>query len=202
MRKTNLEPRSARASRATGETTVRVSLEIDGSGSAEVDTGIGFFDHMLHLFAKHAGVDLTVAASGDLEVDGHHTVEDVGIVLGQVIRDAIGDKRGICRYGHCYVPMDEALGFCAMDFSGRPFLVFHAEFRSDLVGTMATELVREFFQALASAAGMTIHLKCEYGYNDHHKIEALFKAFGRAFRMAAAIDGDFADSIPSTKGVL
>ena len=202
MKSNSYTAREARLSRTTGETNIRASILIDGSGTAEVDTGIGFFDHMLTLFAKHSGVDLTIAAEGDLHVDGHHTVEDTGIVLGTLIREALGDKRGITRYGNMYLPMDEALGFCALDISGRPYLVFQSEFGGEMVGGFATELTEEFFRAVAANAGLTLHLRCEYGNNDHHRIEALFKAFGRAFRQAAAIDPDFSDDIPSTKGVL
>ena len=194
--------RLAQLSRSTGETTVRVHVNLDGAGTSELNTGIGFFDHMLALFARHGGLDLTVVAQGDLQVDGHHTVEDVGIVLGKVISEALGDKKGITRYGSSYLPMDETLAFCALDISGRPYLVFSAEFTSDRVGEFATELTEEFFRAIAAHAGITLHMRCEYGTNNHHKIEALFKAFGRAFRQAISIDVDFADEIPSTKGIL
>ena len=194
--------RLAQLSRTTGETTVRIHVNLDGAGTSELNTGIGFFDHMLTLFARHSGLDLTVAVQGDLQVDGHHTVEDVGIVLGKTISEALGNKRGISRYGNAYLPMDETLAFCALDISGRPYLVFHADFTSDLVGEFATELTEEFFRAVAMHAGITLHMRCEYGWNNHHKIEALFKAFGRAFRQAVSIDLDFSDEIPSTKGVL
>ena len=194
--------RLAQLSRTTGETTVRVHVNLDGAGTSELNTGIGFFDHMLALFARHGGLDLTVAAQGDLQVDGHHTVEDVGIVIGKAISEALGDKKGITRYGHSYLPMDETLAFCALDISGRPFLVFSADFTSDMVGEFATELAEEFFRAVSVHAGITLHMRCEYGTNNHHKIEALFKAFGRAFRQAVSIDLDFADEIPSTKGIL
>ena len=194
--------RRSQASRTTGETIVRVSLNLDGDGTGEIDTGIGFFDHMLNLFARHSGLDLTVAAQGDLHVDGHHTVEDVGIVLGKAIREALDDKRGIRRYGHMYLPMDEALSFCAIDISGRPFLVFQSAFSGSMTGGFATELTEEFFRAVAFHAGITLHLRCEYGGNDHHRIESLFKAFGRALRQAVSVDPDFMEEIPSTKGVL
>jgi len=203
MRKTDTsEMRRAQLSRTTGETAVRVTLHLDGAGTGEIDTGIGFFDHMLSLFARHSGIDLAVAAQGDLQVDGHHTVEDVGIVLGKVIKEALGSKRGINRYGSMYVPMDEALGFCAIDISGRPYLVFSADFKGSMVGGFATELTEEFFRAVCMNAGITLHLRSEYGTNDHHKIESLFKAFGRAFRKAIAEDVEFSDEIPSTKGIL
>jgi len=194
--------RNAQLSRTTNETTVRVSLDLDGMGISEIDTGIGFFDHMLELFSRHGGLDLTVAAQGDLRVDGHHTVEDIGIVIGKTLAMALGDKRGINRYGNFTVPMDETLASCALDISGRPYLVMNAAFSSDRVGEFETELAAEFFRAVAFNAGLTLHLSCAYGTNDHHKIEAMFKAFARALRIAAAIDPDFADQIPSTKGVL
>jgi imidazoleglycerol-phosphate dehydratase len=194
--------RNAQLTRTTNETTVRVHLDVDGLGTSEIDTGIGFFDHMLDLLARHGGLDLTVAASGDLRVDGHHTVEDVGIVLGKTIAAALGEKRGINRYGHAVIPMDETLATCALDISGRPFLVVKAEYAGERVGDFDTSLTEEFFRALAFNAGITLHLSCEYGTNDHHKIEAMFKAFARALRMAASIDPDFSDRIPSTKGVL
>ena len=194
--------RNAQLTRTTNETTVRVHLDVDGLGTSEIDTGIGFFDHMLDLLARHGGLDLTVAASGDLRVDGHHTVEDVGIVIGKTIAAALGEKRGINRYGHAVIPMDETLATCALDISGRPFLVVKADYAGERVGDFDTSLTEEFFRALAFNAGITLHLSCEYGTNDHHKIEAMFKAFARALRMAASIDPDFSDRIPSTKGVL
>ena len=194
--------RNAQLTRTTNETTVRVHLDVDGLGTSEIDTGIGFFDHMLDLLARHGGLDLTVAASGDLRVDGHHTVEDVGIVIGKTIAAALGEKRGINRYGHAVIPMDETLATCALDISGRPFLVVKADYAGERVGDFDTALTEEFFRALAFNAGITLHLSCEYGTNDHHKIEAMFKAFARALRMAASIDPDFSDRIPSTKGVL
>ncbi len=194
--------RSARITRSTNETTVQVSLDLDGMGAGDIDTGIGFFDHMLELFARHGGLDLNVEAQGDLKVDGHHTVEDIGIVLGKAIADALGEKRGICRYGDAVIPMDETLASCALDISGRPFLVMKADFSGDRVGEFDTELVEEFFRAVSFNAGITLHILCEYGGNDHHKIEAMFKAFARALRKAVSVDPDFADMIPSTKGVL
>jgi len=194
--------RNAQLSRTTNETTVRVNMDIDGLGTSEVDTGIGFFDHMMELLARHGGLDLTVAAQGDLRVDGHHTVEDIGIVIGKTLSMALGDKRGINRYGSATIPMDETLATCALDLSGRPYLVFSATYSGDRVGDLDTELIEEFFRAVAFNAAITLHLRCEYGANDHHKIEAMFKAFARALRMAVAIDPDFSDQIPSTKGVL
>lgn len=194
--------RNAQLTRSTNETSVRVSIEIDGMGTGEIDSGIGFFDHMLELFSRHGGFDLTVAAQGDLRVDGHHTVEDVGIVLGKALASAVGEKQGIRRYGNASIPMDETLATCSLDISGRPFLVLRAEYSSDRVGDFDTELVEEFFRAVAFNAGITLHIRCEYGTNDHHKIEAMFKAFARALREALSIDPDFADQIPSTKGIL
>jgi len=194
--------RNAQLSRTTNETTVRVHLDIDGLGTSEIDTGIGFMDHMLDLLARHGGLDLTVAAQGDLRVDGHHTVEDIGIVIGKTLFTALGEKRGINRYGNAVIPMDETLASCALDLSGRPYLVLNAQYNNDRVGDFDTALVEEFFRAVAFNAGITLHLRCEYGNNDHHKIEAMFKAFARSLRMAVAIDPDFSDQIPSTKGVL
>ncbi len=194
--------RHAKMNRKTQETEIFISLTLEGKGISTIATGIGFLDHMLTLLAKHANLDLEVAASGDLQVDGHHTAEDIGIVLGQVIARALGDKLGIRRYGYAVVPMDEALATSALDLSGRPYLVFKAEFDSDMVGDFATQLTEEFFRALAFNAGMTLHLNCQYGQNDHHKIEGLFKAFARSLAEAVSIDPAHADVIPSTKGVL
>jgi imidazoleglycerol-phosphate dehydratase len=194
--------RKAELSRTTQETKIEASLQIDGSGKSDIATGIGFLDHMLVLLARHSGFDLTVKVEGDLYVDGHHSAEDTGIVLGQILARAVGDKRGIERYGHAVVPMDEALLEAVIDLSGRPFLVFDAEFNSPAIGDFDTQLTEEFFRALAYNAGMTLHLNCRYGKNDHHKVEGLFKAFARALRTAVRIDPDRADQIPSTKGVL
>jgi imidazoleglycerol-phosphate dehydratase len=176
--------RSANVSRKTKETAIELYLELDGGGKAEVQTGIGFFDHMLTAFAVHSGIDLAVKCDGDLMVDGHHTVEDVGIVLGKAFRKTLADKSGITRYGSAYVPMDEALAFCALDMSERPFLVFTCEFSSEKVGDFDTQLTEEFMRAFAFNAGITLHLKCEYGKNDHHKIEALFKALAHSVKQA------------------
>ncbi len=194
--------RQAEMTRQTGETNIRVALNLDGEGNAQINTGIGFFDHMLTLLARHAHMDLTVAAQGDLAVDDHHTAEDTGIVLGQALKSALGDKRGIRRYGQAAIPMDEALATAALDISGRAYLVFRAEFLSDKVGSFSTQMTEEFFRALAYNAGLTLHLACPYGHNDHHMIEALFKAFAHALADAAAIDPGHAGAIPSTKGVL
>lgn len=190
--------RNAEINRKTKETDITVKLDLDG-GSVDISTGIGFFDHMLTAFAVHGGMGLTVKAVGDLQVDGHHTVEDVGIVLGKAFKEAIGDMKGIARYGTAFIPMDEALGFASIDISGRPFLVFGAKFSDDRIGEFDTCLAEEFFRAFAFNAGVTLHLKCEYGKNDHHIAEALFKAAAHAVKAAKAVSGS---EILSTKGVL
>jgi imidazoleglycerol-phosphate dehydratase len=195
-------PRRADIARDTSETRIRLTLDLDGTGRAEVATGIGFLDHMLTALARHAMIDLTVKAEGDLHIDFHHTTEDVGIVLGQAIRKALADKRGIRRYGQALVPMDEALAECAIDISGRPFLVWSANFTRDKVGEMDTELFEEFFRALAMNSAMTVHLTQRAGTNAHHIAEGLFKAFARALRMAVEPDPRAAGTIPSTKGML
>lgn len=186
--------------RKTKETDIKLTLELYGQGRAEIATGIGFFDHMLTAFAVHSGMNLTVKADGDLFVDGHHTVEDVGIVLGKALSDELGNKGGIARFGSAFIPMDEALGFAAVDVSGRPFLVFDAEFVNQSVGSFDTCLTEEFFRAAAMNSGITLHLKSEYGKNDHHKIESLFKAFAHALK--AAITPLESGKILSSKGVL
>ena len=194
--------RIASQERNTKETKIKGSLDLDGKGVSDIATGIGFLDHMLDLLARHSGMDLSIRCDGDLNVDGHHTTEDIGIVIGMMLAEALGEKRGINRYGFASIPMDEALAQCSLDISGRPFLVLQAEFGGEYVGEFATELVEEFFRAVSFNAGLTLHLKCEYGANDHHKIEAMFKAFARALRIAVDIDEKFKDQIPSTKGVL
>ena len=176
--------KEATIERETKETKISISVKLDGNGQADIQTGIGFFDHMLNGFARHGLFDLTLHAKGDLVVDSHHTIEDTGIVLGQAILEAIGDKAGIKRYGHFMLPMDETLALCAVDLSGRPYLNYNAEFVSDKMGEMDTEMVREFFYAVSYSAMMNIHLKILDGINDHHKAEALFKAFGKALDMA------------------
>ena len=176
--------RKAEIRRTTKETDILVALNLDGKGTCDISTGLGFFDHMLEQIGKHSGMDLTIRVKGDLEVDEHHTIEDTGIVLGQAILEAIGDKAGIKRYGHFMLPMDETLALCAVDLSGRPYLNYNAEFVSDKMGEMDTEMVREFFYAVSYSAMMNIHLKILDGINDHHKAEALFKAFGKALDMA------------------
>lgn len=191
--------RTAEIARKTKETDITAKLNLDG-GEVKIDTGIGFLDHMLTAFGVHGGFGLVLNAKGDLQVDGHHTAEDVGIVLGKAFCEALGDKSGIMRFGSAFVPMDEALGFCAVDISGRPFLVFNAEFTSERVGEFDTCLTEEFMRAFAFNAGITLHLRCEYGKNDHHKIEALFKAM--AYAMKAAVKPNSDGSTVSTKGVL
>lgn len=193
--------REASINRKTNETDISVRLNLDGSGVSDIDTGIGFFNHMLEGFAKHGFFDLDVKASGDLAVDGHHTIEDTGIVLGGAIKKALGDKKGIRRYGSCILPMDEALALCAVDLSGRPYLQFDAEFTTDRVGYMETEMVKEFFYAISYKAKMNLHIKILSGTNNHHMIEAMFKAFARALDEAAGID-DRINGILSTKGSL
>lgn len=193
--------RFAEIVRKTGETDIVLSMNLDGSGKAGINTGIGFFDHMLNLFAKHGLFDADIKAVGDLHVDSHHTVEDVGIVLGQVIKEALGDKKSIKRYGTVFVPMDESLAMVSMDLSGRPYLVFDARFTQDSVGSMDTELVEEFFRAVSVNAGMNLHIKVLYGVNNHHMIEAIFKAFGRALDEATRLD-ERIQGVMSTKGTL
>lgn len=191
--------RKSKIYRETNETNVEVSIDIDGSGICKVNTGIGFFDHMLNLFSKHGIMDLSVIVNGDLNVDSHHTIEDVGIVLGNCIKEALKDKSGIKRYGTSYVPMDEALAQVSIDVSGRPYLVFDADFSVDKVGDFDTEMTEEFFRAVAMNAGITLHARVLYGKNNHHKIEGLFKAFGRALREASDFDTRI-KGVMSTKG--
>ena len=194
--------RDAAIERTTKETAIRVRVEIDGQGRADVATGVGFFDHMLDHLARHSLMNLTVAAEGDLHVDDHHTVEDVGIALGQALRKAMGERRGIRRYASLDIAMDECLTRAAVDVSGRPFLVFRTRFTAEKIGTFDTQLVREFFQALAQNAGLTLHIETLYGDNAHHIAETCFKAVARVLGDALAIDPRQADMIPSTKGVL
>lgn len=194
-------PRGAELKRRTAETDISLKLEIDGSGNSKTDTGIGFLDHMLTLFSKHGLIDLEIKASGDLQVDAHHTVEDIGIVLGQAVREALGDKRSIKRYGTSYVPMDEALAMVSLDLGGRSFLVFNVQYTNERVGDMETELVEEFFRAVSVNAGMSVHINVMYGSNNHHIIEAVFKAFGRALDEATRKD-DRIEGVMSTKGII
>jgi imidazoleglycerol-phosphate dehydratase len=195
------EMRSAEVQRNTLETRIRVKLDLDGSGQSRLATGIGFFDHMLDQIARHGMIDLEIEAKGDLHIDAHHTVEDVGITLGQALAKAVGDKKGVRRYGHAYVPLDEALSRVVVDLSGRPGLVFEVPFVRGTVGEFDVDLVREFFQGLANHAGMTLHIDALRGDNAHHQAETVFKAFGRALRMAVEADPR-TSGIPSTKGSL
>ena len=191
--------RHSEVSRETAETAVKLSLELNGSGRSEIDTGVGFLDHMLTLLALHGGFDLAVSCKGDLNVDAHHSVEDIGLCLGAALQQALGKKRGINRYGHIILPMDEALILCAVDLSGRPCLRYTANIPSQKVGEFDTELARELFQAVANTALMSLHIRQLDGENSHHIIEGMFKAFGRALRQAVAVTGG---ALPSTKGVL
>ena len=195
-------PRMAEVTRNTAETQIRVAINLDGTGSSRLSTGIGFFDHMLDQIARHGLIDLDIQAVGDLHIDGHHTVEDVGITLGQAFQQAVGDKKGIRRYGHAYVPLDEALSRVVVDFSGRPGLVMDVPFTSGMVGTLDTQLVHEFFQGFANHALVTLHIDNLKGENAHHQAETVFKAFARALRAAVERDPRAAGVIPSTKGSL
>ena len=191
--------RTAKIERKTKETDITLSVDLDGKGQVSIDTGIGFFDHMLTALAVHSGVDMTVKCNGDLNVDGHHSVEDIGICLGKAYAEALGDKSGIARYGSAYVPMDESLAFCSLDISGRAFLVFNASFSDDRIGEFDACLTEEFFRAFAFNAGITLHIRQEYGKNDHHICEAIFKAVAHALKQALASNGG---GVLSTKGVL
>jgi imidazoleglycerol-phosphate dehydratase len=197
----NTPARTADIARKTSETDIRLSLNLDGTGIARIKTGVGFLDHMLDLLARHSLIDLTVEATGDLHIDAHHTVEDIGIVLGQAIEKAIGDKRGIHRYGWAIVPMDESLAQVAIDLSGRPAFVYHVKYTGDSIGTFPVELVEEFFKSVAMAARMNLHITVPYGGNNHHIAEAIFKAAAKALRQAVATDPRN-PGVPSTKGSL
>ena len=194
--------RTATIQRDTKETQIRVSVDLDGTGAANLSTGIGFFDHMLDQIARHGLIDLDIQATGDLHIDGHHTVEDVGITLGMAVAQAVADKRGITRYGHAYVPLDEALSRVVVDFSGRPGLHMRVPFKSGMVGAFDTQLAYEFFQGFANHALVTLHVDNLHGDNAHHQCETIFKAFARALRMALTPDPRSAGVIPSTKGSL
>lgn len=193
--------RIGKLNRTTNETRIDVELNLDGAGKAEISSGVGFFDHMLNLFAAHGQFDLKVICAGDLEVDGHHSIEDIGIAIGAALKSALGDKRGITRYGTFFLPMDETLVLVSLDISGRPFLVCEVGELAPMIGTFDTELVEEFLRAFAFNAGLTLHVKILYGKNSHHKVEAIFKALGHALKAAVAID-DKIQGVPSTKGVL
>jgi len=194
--------RTATLTRATAETNVTVTINLDGSGTYDNQTGVGFFDHMLDQLARHSLIDMTIAATGDLHIDDHHTVEDVGITLGQALTQALGDKRGIRRYGACLLPMDDAQVRTALDLSARPFLIWNVDLPTQKIGTFDTELVREFFQALSTHGGITLHVDMLHGLNSHHIVEAAFKSVARALREAVEVDPRKADAIPSTKGAL
>lgn len=194
-------PRTANIHRKTAETTIELSLDLDGTGSAQIQTGVGFFDHMLTLLARHSLISLNVMATGDLHVDAHHTVEDVGICFGKALAQALGDKAGIRRYGHAIVPMDETLVTAAVDLSGRPFLVWNAPLPHEVLGAFNAPLAEEFWRAVSSAAGMNLHVLCHHGHNSHHIIEGIFKAVARAIRDAVEPDPR-GQGVPSTKGVL
>jgi len=196
------QPRTATVSRQTGETDIEISLTIDGSGQADIATGVGFLDHMLHALARHARFDLTVRAKGDLHIDEHHTVEDVGIVLGRALAQALGDRAGITRMGHAIVPMDEALAMVAVDFGGRGYFVFDGHFSTDRIGQVGTSLIPHFFESLAHEGRLNLHARLLAGVDDHHRAEALFKALARALDMATQTDARLSGQIPSTKGTL
>lgn len=194
--------RRASISRQTAETEISVDINLDGTGAYDNQTGVGFFDHMLDQLARHSLIDMTISAKGDYHIDDHHTVEDTGIALGQALSAALGDKRGIRRYGECHLPMDDAQVRCALDLSGRPFLVWNVDLPTAKIGTFDTELVREFFQAFSTHGGITLHVDQLYGLNSHHIAEAAFKAVARALRQAVESDPRKGDAIPSTKGTL
>lgn len=194
--------RSAKISRQTAETEISVEINLDGSGSYDNQTGVGFFDHMLDQLARHSLIDMTIRAKGDYHIDDHHTVEDTGIALGQALAQALGDKKGIRRYGECHLPMDDAQVRCALDLSARPYLVWNVEIPTQKIGTFDTELVREFFTAFATQGGITLHINHLHGFNSHHIVEATFKSVARALRLAVETDPRKSDAIPSTKGAL
>ena len=201
MRKGVIDMREGSVERCTKETSISVQIDLDGTGKGEIHSGIGFFDHMLNLFAAHGLFDMKLQCNGDTEVDGHHSVEDIGIALGQAVKEALGDKKGIARYGSFYLPMDESLAFVALDISGRPFLVYDGGEMAPMIGGYDTELTEEFLRAFAFHAGITLHVKVLYGKNSHHKVEAIFKALGHALRIAVEKDARV-QGVPSTKGVL
>ncbi len=194
--------RKAQVTRNTLETQITVSINLDGTGGASLNTGIGFLDHMLDQIARHGLMDLSVEANGDLHIDGHHTVEDIGITLGQAFKEALGDKTGIYRYGHAYVPLDEALSRVVLDLSGRPGMEMDCQFTAGVIGELDTQLIYEFFQGFVNHALVTLHIDNLKGHNAHHQAETIFKAFGRALRMAVTVDARMQDMLPSTKGAL
>lgn len=194
--------RKAKVNRNTLETQITVSINLDGTGEASLNTGIGFLDHMLDQIARHGMMDLSIEAKGDLHIDGHHTVEDIGITLGQAFKEALGDKKGIVRYGHAYVPLDEALSRVVLDLSGRPGMEMDCEFTAGMIGELDTQLIYEFFQGFVNHALVTLHIDNLKGHNAHHQAETIFKAFGRALRMATTVDERMQDILPSTKGAL
>ncbi len=194
--------RKAEVVRNTLETQIQISINLDGAGKTDLNTGVPFFEHMLDQIARHGLIDLTIKANGDTHIDDHHTVEDIGIALGMALKEAVGDKKGITRYGHAYVPLDEALSRVVIDLSGRSGLVFNANFTRHTIGKFETELVAEFFQAFVNHSHSTLHIDCLRGENAHHQVETIFKAFGRAIRMALSTDERMADQLPSTKGAL
>jgi imidazoleglycerol-phosphate dehydratase len=197
-----MSARGAQIVRETRETRIRVELDLDRPGAGRISTGIGFFDHMLEQVARHGALDLTIEAQGDLHIDAHHTVEDVGITLGQAVAKAVGDKRGICRFGHAYVPLDEALSRVVVDFSGRPGLIWQVAFKRAMIGEFDVDLVHEFFQGFVNHAQVTMHVDNLRGDNAHHQCETVFKAFARALRMSVQLDPSAPDAVPSTKGSL
>ncbi len=194
--------RTAKVSRSTAETEITVEIDLDGTGTYDNDTGVGFFDHMLDQLSRHSLIDMTIRAKGDYHIDDHHTVEDTGIALGQALREALGDKKGIVRYGACHLPMDDAQVRAALDLSGRPYLVWNVDIPTPKIGTFDTELVREFFTAFSGNGGITLHVDRLHGFNSHHIVEAAFKAVARALRVAVQTDPRKADAVPSTKGAL
>jgi imidazoleglycerol-phosphate dehydratase len=194
--------RSGNIHRKTKETEITATINLDGTGKADIATGIGFFDHMLEQLARHGLFDITLKATGDLHIDGHHTVEDTGLTLGHALAQALGERKGITRYGHAYAPMDESLSRVALDLSNRPYLIWNVYFTPEMLGEMQTELFREFFQAFAQAGGITLHCENLYGVNNHHMIESLFKALAKSLRMAVTLDPRAAHMVPSTKGSL
>ena len=194
--------RTASIARATKETSIDVAIDLDGSGEYRVSTGIGFLDHMIEQLSRHSLINITLTAKGDLHIDGHHTTEDCGIALGEAVAKALGDRRGITRYGDALIPMDETLTRVALDISGRPYLVWRSGFTQDKLGTLDTEMIKEFFGAFAGSAGITLHIETLYGVNNHHIAESCFKGLARALRVAVAIDARKADTVPSTKGTL